>query len=104
MRGLFAGQATIGGREGSFFTMGSDVFRFAGNFVLDQAREVHRQPLNWRSSALLFGGLLGLPLVSLALVGAYLHFVYEERFNENLLFDLVARPAPVLARVPELAA
>ena len=47
---------------------------------------------------------LGLPLVPVALVGAYLHFVMEERFNENLLFDLVARPAPTVARVPELAA
>jgi hypothetical protein len=45
-----------------------------------------------------------LPLVSIALAGAYLHFVMEERFNENLLFDLVARPAPTLRRVPELAA
>jgi hypothetical protein len=45
-----------------------------------------------------------LPLVSIALAAAYLHFVMEERFNENLLFDLVARPAPSLARVPELAA
>lgn len=53
---------------------------------------------------MLFGGVFGLPLVSLALVGAYLHFVYEERFNENLLFDLVARPAPVRRRIPRLAA
>jgi hypothetical protein len=30
--------------------------------------------------------------------------VTEERFNENLLFDLVARPAPTAAHVPELAA
>lgn len=40
----------------------------------------------------------------MALVGAYLHFVYEERFNENLLFDLVARSTRVRAQVPELAA
>jgi hypothetical protein len=31
-------------------------------------------------------------------------FVYEERFNEQLLFDLVARPARVLTEVPKLAA
>jgi len=48
--------------------------------------------------------LLGLPVVPLALVGAYLHFVYEERFNENLLFDLVARPAPFSVSAPGLAA
>ena len=84
--------------------MGSDVCRFAANFFLDQAAGIQRGPLNWRPYALLFGGALGLPLVSVAFVGAYLHFVYEERFNQDLLFDLVARPARVLPRVPELAA
>jgi hypothetical protein len=51
-----------------------------------------------------FGGVLALPIVPVALVGAYLHFVYEERFNQNLLFDLVARPAPTMKQVPHLAA
>lgn len=104
LEGLWAGRVRIGGRMGSFRTMGSDIFRFAGNFYLEQAGLVRAQPFHWRSHAQLFGGVLGLPLVAVALVGAYLHFVYEERFNENLLFDLVARPAPVLARVPRLAA
>ena len=104
MRGLFAGQATVAGRMGSFLTMGSDVFRFAGNFFLERFGQVRDQPLDWRAHALLFGGVFGLPLVPVALVGAYLHFVYEERFNENLLFDLVARPAPVRAQMPGLAA
>lgn len=104
MRGLWEGRARVGGREGNFFTMASDVFRFTGNFLLDQADAVRRAPLGWRSHAWLFGGVLGLPIVPAALVGAWLHFVMEERFNENLLFDLVARPAPAMARVPELAA
>jgi predicted metal-dependent phosphoesterase TrpH len=104
MRGLAEGRVVVSGRMGSFFTMGSDVFRFAGNFYREQAQRVVQRPLSWRSHAALFGGVLGLPLVPLALVGAYLHFVYEERFNENLLFDLVARPAPALAHVPGLAA
>ncbi len=104
MRGLFEGNVRVGGRMGSFCTMGSDVFRFAGNFVLEQSGRVLDHPLDWRGHAMLFGGVLGLPLVTLALAGAYLHFVYEERFNENLLFDLVARPAPTTARIPGLAA
>ena len=104
MRGLFAGHVRVGGRMGSFLTMGSDVFRFAGNFFLDQLAPLRDQPIVWRSHALLFGGVFGLPLVSLALVGAYLHFIYEERFNEKLLFDLVARPAPVRAQIPGLVA
>ena len=104
MRGLWEGRVQIGGEMGNCLTMGSDVFRFTGNFLIDQGRQSRQQPLNWRSHALLCGGVLGLPLVSMALVGAYLHFVYEERFNENLLFDLVARPARVMRQVPELAA
>jgi predicted metal-dependent phosphoesterase TrpH len=104
MEGLVAGRVRIAGEMGNFFTMGSDVFRFAGNFLLEQSRTSRQRPLDVGSHALLFGGVLGLPLVSIALVGAYLHFVYEERFNENLLFDLVARPARVLSQIPELAA
>lgn len=104
LRGLFEGRVAVGGRMGSFFTMGSDVCRFAGNFCVENVKRVCREPLDVRGHLLLFGGVLGLPLVSIGLVGAYLHFVYEERFNQNLLFDLVARPARVLASVPELAA
>ena len=104
MQGLWAGRVRIGGEMGHFFTMGSDVFRFTGNFLLEQTRRARREPLNWRSHALLFGGVLGVPLVPIALAGAYLHYVYEERFNEDLLFDLVARPARVMTHVPELAA
>ena len=104
MRGLFAGDVRVGGGMGSFFTMGSDVFRFAGSFFLEQLGHVRDRPLDWRSHALLFGGVFGFPLVSLALAGAYLHFLYEERFNQNLLFDLVAHPAPFQAHMPKLAA
>jgi predicted metal-dependent phosphoesterase TrpH len=104
MAGLWSGRVSIGGEMGSVFTMSSDVLRFAGNLLLEQVQVLHEQPLNYRAHVLLFGGVLGLPLVSVALAGAYLHFVYEERFNEALLFDLVARPARVLAQVPELAA
>ena len=104
MRGLFAGWARVGGRMGSVCGMGSDVLRFAANFYAEQLRRVVHQPLDWRGHALLFGGVLGLPAIPLALAGAYLHFVFEQRFNQNLLFDLVARPAPAVAQVPELAA
>jgi predicted metal-dependent phosphoesterase TrpH len=104
MEGLWQGRVTIGGRHGSFPNMASDVLRFAGNFWLEQGRDVRRKPADLRAQVFFFGGVLGLPLVAVALAGAYLHFVMEERFNENLLFDLVARPAQTLARVPELAA
>jgi predicted metal-dependent phosphoesterase TrpH len=104
LTGLWEGRVRIGGPMGSFATMGSDVFRFAGNLCLEQFSRVVNQPLDWRSHVMCFGAVFSLPLVPVALAGAYLHFVYEERFNENLLFDLVARPTRTLARVPELAA
>jgi predicted metal-dependent phosphoesterase TrpH len=104
MDGLWKGNVRVGGSHGSYATMASDVFRFAGNLCLDHAREVCRHPANLRAHLCLFGGVLGLPMVPIALAGAYIHFVMEERFNENLLFDLVARPAQTLARVPGLAA
>lgn len=104
MAGLWAGRARAGGEMGSVCSMGSDVFRFTGNFLIEQSGRMCTEPGNWRPHALFFGGIFSLPLVSMALVGAYLHFVYEERFNENLLFDLVARPMRVLGQVPDLAA
>jgi predicted metal-dependent phosphoesterase TrpH len=104
MRGLWAGNVKVGGQMGSFQTMASDVLRFTGNFVAAQTSYVCRRPLNWRAHALFFGGILGLPFVSLGLAGAYLHFVYEEQFNQNLLFDLVARPVITRATVPGVAA
>jgi predicted metal-dependent phosphoesterase TrpH len=104
MQGLWEGRVRVGGEVGSFRSMGSDVFRFTGNLLLEQTQRIRRHPLDWRAHGLLYGGVFSLPLVSVALIGAYLHFVYEERFNEHLLFDLVARPARVLTQVPELAA
>lgn len=104
MAGLWAGRARVGGREGSYFTMAGDMLRFASGFYQERIGNLVRQPLRWQSHVFVFGGILGLPLVALPLAGAYLHFVMEERFNRNLLYDLVARPARTLAAVPDLAA
>ena len=104
MAGLRDGRAVVGGRHGSYFTMAEDILRFSGSFYQDRASELGRRPLHWRSHAAMWGAVLGLPLVPLALAGAYLHFLREERFNRNLLFDLVAHAARVRQAVPELAA
>ncbi|MGE0044064.1 MAG: PHP-associated domain-containing protein [Vicinamibacterales bacterium] len=103
MAGLWDGRAVAGGQEGSYFTMASDMLRFAAGFYAERFGDLARRPLSWRAHAFVFGGVLGLPLVALPLAAAYLHFVAEERFNRNLLYDLVARPA-VAPAVPELAA
>ncbi|MGE3273863.1 MAG: PHP-associated domain-containing protein [Vicinamibacterales bacterium] len=104
MRGLWEGRTVVGGRHGSYFTMASDMLRFAAGFYQERVGNVVRRPLDWRAQAFVFGGVLGLPLVTLPLAAAYVHFVMEERFNRNLLYDLVARPALTGAAVPELAA
>jgi predicted metal-dependent phosphoesterase TrpH len=104
LTGLRAGRARVGGRHGHTGTMASDLLRLTGCFYRDCATQLMRRPLDWKAHALMFGGVLGLPLVALPLAGAYLHFIAEERFNRNLLYDLVARPAQTRARVPGLAA
>jgi predicted metal-dependent phosphoesterase TrpH len=102
--GLRAGRGVVGGRHGDRWTMSSDIVRFATNLCVEQGREAMSDP-SWRRAGLLVvGGLFGLPMVATALAGGLLHFVHEQRFNRDLLFDLVARPADTLRRVPELAA
>jgi predicted metal-dependent phosphoesterase TrpH len=97
---LHAGRVRAGGRQGSYFTMASDMLRLAAGFYADRLALLARAPLDWRKHAFVLGGLLGLPLVALPLAAAVAHFVLEDRFNRSLLFDLVARPA---TRVPEVA-
>lgn len=98
---LRAGRVTVGGRQGNYFTMASDMLRLAAGFYEDRFRLLVRHPLDWRKQAFVLGGLLGLPLVSVPLAAALGHFLMEERFNQALLFDLVARPAS--NTVPEVA-
>lgn len=93
MAGLRAGRGRAEGQQGSYFTMASDMLRFAARFYEEKGLDVLRRPRRWHTHALLLGGLVGLPLVALPLVGAMLHFIEEARFNQSLLFDLVERPA-----------
>jgi predicted metal-dependent phosphoesterase TrpH len=97
---LQAGRVTVGGRQGNYFTMASDMLRLAAGFYTDRIGGVCRSPLDWRKQAFVLGGVLGLPLMCVPLAAALAHFIMEERFNRSLLFDLVARPA---TRIPEVA-
>ncbi len=105
MAGLRAGRARAEGRHGSFLTMASDMMRFAGRFYQERGRQLLEQPWRWQSHAFVAGAALGAPLVCLPLVGAMLHFIEEARFNQSLLFELVAKPAgrAVPAGLPEAA-
>jgi predicted metal-dependent phosphoesterase TrpH len=100
LRELRAGRVEVQGRHGSYFTMASDILRLASGFYADRTTALARRPLDWRRHAMWLGGVVGMPLVAVPLALAYVHFVLEERFNQNLLVDLVARP-PV--RLPEAA-
>jgi predicted metal-dependent phosphoesterase TrpH len=101
MAGLRAGRGRAEGRHGHYFTMASDMLRFAGRFYEERSMNVLKHPLEWRRHAFALGALIGLPLVCIPLIGAMIHFVEEARFNQSLLFDLVARPA--LAREGDMA-
>ena len=97
---LHAGRVVVGGREGHYFTMASDMLRLASGFYEDRIGLLVRKPLSWKRQAFVLGGILGLPLLAIPLAAAMVHFILEERFNRALLFDLVERPA---ARLPEVA-
>lgn len=97
---LHAGRVKVGGRQGHYFTMASDMLRLAAGFYQDRIGGLCRKPLDWRKQAFVLGGVLGLPLICVPLAAALAHFILEDRFNRSLLFDLVARPA---TRVPEVA-
>lgn len=104
MAGLRSGRARAGGRQGSYFTMASDMLRFAGRFHEERFRNLAKDPFSWRQHAFVLCSLLGLPLVTLPLVGAAVHFIEEARFNQSLLIDLVEKPAVVYAEpLPEVA-
>ena len=62
MAGLRAGQARAGGQQGSYFTMASDMLRFAGRFYQERAIRLVRAPHRWPGHAFVIGGVVGLPL------------------------------------------
>ncbi len=59
---------------------------------------------DWRGYAFTFGGILGLPIVPVLMAAPFVHFLHEQRFNRDLLYDLIARPERADRLVPELAA
>ncbi len=97
---LHAGRVTVGGGQGHYFTMASDMLRLAAGFYIERATLLARAPLSWRRHAFVLGAALGVPLLAVPLASALAHFILEERFNRALLFDLVKRPA---IRLPEAA-
>ena len=96
MDALHAGRVRPGGRDGHYFTMASDICRFATAFYAERTTRVLQKPLDWRRHAFLACAVIGLPLVAIPLAVALGHFILEQRFNRGLLLDLVAnRPLGV---------
>jgi predicted metal-dependent phosphoesterase TrpH len=98
--GLHAGRVHVCGRHGSVFTMSSDVIRMTTSLYVEHGRALVEGPWRWRRHLMAACLALGVPLVSVPLVMASLHFVLEARFNRSLLKDMARFPA---LRVPELA-
>ncbi|MBY0495258.1 MAG: PHP domain-containing protein [Cyanobacteria bacterium] len=104
MQGLRAGRGIAGGAHGGARTMMSDMWRFAGNFMSEAVTATARRPGDWRGYAFTFGGILGLPIVPVLMAAPFVHFVHEQRFNRDLLYDLIARPESAGRLAPSLAA
>ena len=98
MKALRNGRITVGGEQGSFLTLASDIVRVTCCFYREGFIDMTRSPLEWRRQALVLSAVLGLPFTIVPVIGAMIHFIFEERYNRSLLLDLVARPA---ARIPE---
>lgn len=104
MQGLRGGRGIAGGAHGGPHTMMSDMWRFAGNFMAEGVSTTANAPADWRGYACAFGGVFCLPVVSILMAAPFVHFIHEQRFNRDLLYDLIARPQGVRRLVPELAA
>lgn len=93
MVGLRAGRGIAGGAHGGIRTMSSDLWRFAGNFMSESLTTAVTKPADWRGHACTFGGVFALPILPLLSVAPFIHFIHEQRFNRDLLYDLIAKPS-----------
>ena len=104
MTGLRAGRGIAGGAPGGVRTMMSDMWRFTGNFLAESITTTATTPSDWRGLACTFGGVLSLPVIPVLMAAPFIHFLHEQRFNRDLLYDLIARPETAARLAPSLAA
>lgn len=97
---LRAGRVRVGGRQGSAFALASDVIRMTAGIYDEHGRALVARPWRWRRQLMAVCLAAGVPLVSIPVVLAALHFVLEARFNRSLLRDMSRYPT---LRVPEVA-
>lgn len=97
---LHAGRVRVGGRQGSVFTMASDVMRMTSNIYDEHGRAFLDRPLRWRRQVMAACLVVGAPLVVVPIVFSAMHFLLEARFNRSLLRDMSKHRVLL---VPELA-
>ena len=90
---LREGRVRVEGQEGCYFTMSADILRLAGRFYADGIAKLIEEPLSWKRHLTVLCSTLALPLTPVALVVSVIHYIRDERFNHNLLLDLVASPS-----------
>lgn len=104
MNGLRAGRGIAGGAHGGVRTMMSDMWRFTGNFLNESMTTTAKAPADWRGYACTFGGVLSLPIIPMLMAAPFVHFLHEQRFNRDLLYDLIAKPEVAARFASSLAA
>src|SRR5262249_36503893 len=104
MSELRQGRVRVEGREGGFFTLSSDITRLTARFYLDGLLKFVREPLDWKRQLMVLCSTMGLPLLTVGFAAAFVHFIQDRRYNDELLLDIVSRsyddgsrPSPALA-------
>lgn len=95
---LREGRVRVDGSQGWYFTLSADILRLTARFYADGIVNLIGNPLNWRRYATVLCSTLALPLTSLALAASVVHYIQDERFNHQLVIDLLARPKISIAR------
>lgn len=90
---LRQGRVRVEGAQGCYFTLSADIFRVTARFYAEGIAKLIEQPLKWRRHLMVLGSTLALPLTVLAIAGSVIHYIQDQRFNHELLVDLVAKPA-----------
>jgi predicted metal-dependent phosphoesterase TrpH len=80
----------IEGQEGCYFTLSADILRLAARVYADGVVNLVEHPLDWKQTLTVLCLTLALPVTAVALIASVIHYIREERFNHNLLLDLVA--------------
>jgi predicted metal-dependent phosphoesterase TrpH len=90
MAELKQGRVRVEGCEGGYLTLASDIVRLTASFYVNGFVELIAEPLNWRKQLMVLCSTLGLPLTAIGLAAAYIYHLQDEKFNSDLLLDLVA--------------